>query len=183
LILASKLGSIQKETISAGQRGVLFAMKQPKVSMFPAMCRWILPLLLVAALLAVSVLSTGCWRRDVSKAGSKVRLRIWIWGDIHETNLLTKAAKNFELDHPNVEVKVENTAGSGQKYITSLAGGDAGDVLQVHYSSLAAFADLGQLLPLEDFIKADAERGDPVGMEDFYPIDLKAYTFVTVHGL
>ncbi|XID93902.1 ABC transporter substrate-binding protein [Paenibacillaceae bacterium WGS1546] len=78
-----------------------------------------------------------------------------------EVNAMKKLIASFEEKHPNIKVNMQVTPGDyDTKIRTMLAGGEAPDIMSLDGPNLAAFAQQGVLLPLDDYMKADGEIED-----------------------
>ncbi len=114
-------------------------------------------------------LLAGCFRRG-GKDGTAV-VEAWIWGEPTEARLFKEAIREFDASRPDVLVRIEHVGGdAARKMRVALAGGAAGDVLMVHWTSMPVLGEGGVLLPLDEFI-----RQDQLDTEDFYPVGLEAY--------
>ena len=83
----------------------------------------------------------------------------------------------FENDYPNMTLEVEygiNWDDYWTKLQTTVAGGAQLDMVWMHDSRVQSYADLGTLLPLDDYIAASPPDGWP---EKFYQSQVKAFQF------
>lgn len=114
--------------------------------------------LLVAVLLAVSILAAAC-----SEPAQTVNLRVMMTDDWVTPPFLA-AVRDFERTHPNVRVKVEQTPISHMIDTVSAAvkSGVPPDVVQAHAFSAAA---QGLAQQVDDLWEA----GDPVATSEFLP--------------
>ena len=87
---------------------------------------------------------------------------------------MKKLAKEFEKEHPNIDIKFENVPAetAGQVLSTRIAGNNAPDVAYVNASDTADYASRGAAVDLSDYI----ERSEIVKPDDY----VEAFkTFVT----
>lgn len=78
-----------------------------------------------------------------------------------EVEAMKKLIASFEKEHPNIKVNMQVTPGDyDTKIRTMLAGGEAPDVMSLDGPNLAAFAQQGVLLPLDDYMMTDGDVED-----------------------
>ena len=100
-------------------------------------------------------------------AFSKEPVTITIWAMGEEGLNLEKITPRFEKENPDIKVKVVQIPWNlaYDKLITAVAGGTAPDLAQVGTTWMAAFAAMGALLPLDEFVA----RSEIVSPDHFFP--------------
>jgi multiple sugar transport system substrate-binding protein len=130
------------------------------------------------AALGLAVLVAGCSRSDFEREGvpilggeSGTVVRIANWGgagdDSEYDRLVQDFYKEFEKEHPGVDVRVESIPGSGEyvhKMILNFVAGTQPDVMVLDASSAAVFIENGLLTDLSPFLARDPE----VSLDDYY---------------
>lgn len=106
----------------------------------------------VGIVLVAGFLLGGCSSNQSTSGSSngKIVLNIAWWGSAPRAKATTKAIKDFEKAHPNIEVKTAYQGWNGywQKITTEVSGGNAPDVMQQDLSTINSYAQKGALLPL-----------------------------------
>lgn len=115
-------------------------MKQPALRG----TRWFLP---AAALLVCA--ASGCRQ---SAEDSPVVLKFWAMG--REAEVVTELLPEFEREHPNIRVEVQQLAWSAahEKLLTAFAGGATPDVCQLGNTWIPEFTTLDALSPLDGLL-------------------------------
>lgn len=121
-----------------------------------------------AAVCAMSMALAGCGNGGndaasdgpVTKSDGNVTITINWWGGDNRIKQTQKVVEAFEKEHPNITVDAIYADWSGywDKLATSIAGGDAPDVIQMDEMYLAAYGSQGSLLDLDrakEFLKTD----------------------------
>jgi multiple sugar transport system substrate-binding protein len=108
----------------------------------------------VSVVTACSTSSSSSATTSPSAGNNKVTLTMWQqWGGGHERTTLDALIKKYEAVHPNItinEVPVTNNA----KILASITGGNPPDIIDLGNSlPLGAWASVGAVMPLDDFIK------------------------------
>jgi multiple sugar transport system substrate-binding protein len=108
-----------------------------------------------------------------AQAQKEVTLRLIAWGNPTEVKAREATLKRFEELHPNIKVKFIHTPTNYlDKLQTMLAAGDAPDVIYIGNGDYRWFADAGQLMPLDSFIKRDK-----LNLSDVFPMALKIWNY------
>ncbi|MFH8487364.1 ABC transporter substrate-binding protein [Streptomyces longisporoflavus] len=104
----------------------------------------------MAAVLTLGVLLTGCGGSDESSGGGKTVLRYTWWGNPDRAARTHEAVALFEKEHPGITVQTSFAGYEAykQKLATQAAGGDAPDVMQLDYRQIDQYASGGILLDL-----------------------------------
>lgn len=143
------------------------------------------------ALAAVSALTiTGCavgntGGGDAELSKKPVTLSLYWWGAGARVTDTEKAVKLFEKQHPNITVKMQSTDWGSywDKLATTVAGGNAPDVMQfdqvyvASYAQRGALADLGgvkKYLDTSDLTKNVRDTGEYDGKLYAVPIGLNS---------
>lgn len=87
--------------------------------------------------------------------GGKVKLVFWhTFQYAKEVELIKKAVREFETEHPNIRVSVQQQTyeDAVEKYITASLGGEAPDVMRVPNDRLGDLAELDLIAPVDQFI-------------------------------
>ncbi len=138
------------------------------------------------AVLAVIWAAGWVFVRDVLRSddsGAAVVLTAMHWsGDAgqEEDAIVDAALAAFEASHPGIRVERINPGDAGSFYTklqTMMAAGTPPDLFYCGDERLPSLASMGVLRALDDFIAEDQARGEPVGLDDFYPVVLDAYRF------
>jgi multiple sugar transport system substrate-binding protein len=92
-----------------------------------------------------------------------------------------RAFDAFREQHPKINLKVLHVTGEYEDKIKVMfAGRVAPDVIFMYPTALAAWVDLGALLPLNDLVAAD----DRTGLDDYFPAAVRTFTYGgKVYGL
>jgi multiple sugar transport system substrate-binding protein len=105
------------------------------------------------ALVALSgcAVGGGASGGDAKLSDKPVTISLDWWGAAARDKLTREAVSMFEKKHPNVTVKVQSTewASYWDKLATSVAGGNAPDVMQFDQLYLASYAQRGALADLD----------------------------------
>ena len=94
-----------------------------------------------------------------STSGEVVHLRFMTWLDASGKALMDQAIKEFEQQHPNIQITQETVAGTGAATYpdvlkTGMAGGNPPDMFFMWGGSLAApFIDANQVIRMEQYYK------------------------------
>ena len=117
----------------------------------------------LSLLLAVGVLATSVLAED-----ENVTLVVTSFYNTGSSSGWDGLVAAFTEKHPNVTLEVQETA-NGDDYLTklvsSLAAGEAPDVIAMENKWVAKFVGSGLLAPLNDYIANDPD----LKLEDFYP--------------
>ncbi|MFC7616461.1 ABC transporter substrate-binding protein [Actinokineospora soli] len=105
--------------------------------------------LAAAALLAVA----GCGGAP-SADGGPVTLRFTWWGSDARHTMTQRLIEAFEAEHPGIRVEGEFTGWGDywDKLATTVAGGDAPDIIQQESRYVREYADRGALLDLTEHV-------------------------------
>ena len=105
----------------------------------------------LVALLALGLL-TSCAHRDTGP----VTIRMWAMG--REGEVVGDLVKDFEREHPDIHVHVQQIPWSAahEKLLTAHVGGSTPDVGQLGNSWISEFAALHAIAPLEPFVAKTA---------------------------
>lgn len=111
---------------------------------------------------ALCLLLPGCGRRKTEV----VTLRFTSWGNDVEEVRLYKLIAQFEKQHPNIKIELQNTpwARMMDKLMVASAGGMPPDVARVSSEWFHPIAARGLLEPLDAYVKRDH-----YDLDDFYP--------------
>ncbi|NNC12772.1 sugar ABC transporter substrate-binding protein [Planctomonas sp. JC2975] len=120
----------------------------------------------IAAVAAISALMlSGCAVGGGTSAGSAdggaklsdkpVTISLYWWGSASRVTSTEAAVKLFEKAHPNITVKMQSTDWGSywDKLATSVAGGQAPDVMQFDQVYVASYAQRGALADLGEYSK------------------------------
>lgn len=93
---------------------------------------------------------------QVEAGKEPVKLRIAWWGGQTRHDKYHKIIENFEKKYPYITVVKEfaNSNDYWEKLTTQTAGGNAPDVIHMHWTRVSDFANRGVLLNLNDMVKA-----------------------------
>ena len=105
--------------------------------------------------------------------GTEITIEFWGWGRYDRRQNLAEVAKAFEREHPEIRVKFVPIVGDYTgKVLVGIAGGKAGDVIEMHYLGFPTLAYRDVFLDLAPFIEEDNYDSS-----DFFPIGLEAYQY------
>lgn len=116
-----------------------------------------------AAIIAAALLA-GC---SHGRRSNKVELTLFTWVPPEELSVNQELIADFEREHPDLHITILNEPSQRamDKLQTSIAAGNAPDVMSIHGAYFLPLAAKGTLLDLEPLIK-----GDPAfDLADFYP--------------
>ena len=122
-------------------------------------------------LLAVPFTCTSRNPRD-----GQIALTVWAQFDTpQDINLFVKQVRDFERQHPGIDVKVERVGASrrNQKYLAAMQADAAADLVMLHWRDIPQFAAKDMLVPLEPYYEGD----EAFAVDDFFPRALDAFTF------
>ncbi|MER8069837.1 extracellular solute-binding protein [Streptomyces sp. NPDC094034] len=120
------------------------------------------PLACSVALVA-SVALCGC---GVLPGGDdSVTVTVWLMKDSVSDDFLKRFVSEYEKEHPSVQldIKIQEWTGIGEKVMTALDGEDAPDVIEVGNTQVAQYAESGNLRDLT------LESVRDLGSEDWLP--------------
>jgi len=117
---------------------------------------WMVGLIAVASLLLF-----GGYNQSV-EANSVVQINYWMWHDYPSDPFLQQLVNEFNATHPDIKVNLQVIPWDSfhQKLITAIAAGVAPQVARVHVNWLSELAQMGALMPLNDFIAKWPEASD-----------------------
>jgi multiple sugar transport system substrate-binding protein len=117
----------------------------------------------------------GCVQRvqapaagQAASGSAPVELVLYVWNEVTELQANQALVAEFEQQHPEIKVRVQNVPGSReamQKLQTMIAAGTPPDVMALHGAYFLPFAAKGALLDLEPFLAKDKE----FNVGDIYP--------------
>ncbi len=98
-------------------------------------------------------------------AGAAYAGTVTWWSPNFHAPRATELVKQFEADHPDIDIVIEETTSDGlpQRVITALRSGSAPDIIDVQHGWVAGYAQNDLVMPLDDIIN------DP---DDFIPAAL-----------
>jgi multiple sugar transport system substrate-binding protein len=119
--------------------------------------------MMMAFVMAGLVLAAGLLGATPAPAqqGSKVTLRLWLYGTDQDMVPLAKEyLPIFEKENPNIKVEwaIVDWATAREKVTTAYAGGTLPDVFTEYSVNLASFADRGLYAPLEKYVDEGTYR-------------------------
>lgn len=106
--------------------------------------------------------------RPSADVGGKTQIRLFTWTGVDEFNINQELVKEFQAEHPDIAVKINNVPGSQspmQKLETMFAAKNAPDVISIHGAYYVGFADAGVLADLDGFAENDSE----FRLDDIHP--------------
>ncbi|MFE2748979.1 extracellular solute-binding protein [Streptomyces scopuliridis] len=94
-----------------------------------------------------------------------VTVTVWLMKDSVSDDFLKRFVSDYEREHPSVEldIKIQEWTGIGEKVLTALDGGDTPDVIEVGNTQVAQYAESGNLRDLT------LESVRDLGSEDWLP--------------
>ncbi|MFE2638051.1 extracellular solute-binding protein [Streptomyces scopuliridis] len=94
-----------------------------------------------------------------------VTVTVWLMKDSVSDDFLKRFVSDYEKEHPSVEldIKIQEWTGIGEKVLTALDGGDTPDVIEVGNTQVAQYAESGNLRDLT------LESVRDLGSEDWLP--------------
>ena len=115
------------------------------------------------AALASLQLSSGCSARDPHT------VRFWAMGS--EAEAMPAVLKQFALEHPNVQVKLEQLPwlSAHEKLLTAFAGDALPDMAQMGNSWLPEMAAIGALQDLQPWIDQSRKNSSGLQPDDYFP--------------
>ncbi|MDY7541324.1 sugar ABC transporter substrate-binding protein [Cryobacterium sp. 5B3] len=110
----------------------------------------------ILALAAIPLMLTGCTANASSTTGSAATLNYGLW-DANQLPAYTQCATDFHAANPDITVNVEQLGWDDywKKINTGFVSGENYDVFTSHLANFPEFALNSQILPLDDYIKAD----------------------------
>ena len=127
------------------------------------------------ALVSVCALS-GCGALP-GFGGSTTKVTVWLMKDSASDDFVQRFKRGFEKEHDGVEldVRIQEWTGIGQKITAALKGGDAPDVIEVGNTQVPQYAASGGLLDMtleslrdwgsDDWLPGLAQPGNVDGMQ------------------
>lgn len=105
----------------------------------------------LTAVLALSLLATGCGARSSPSVSSPRTVTYWLW-DSNQLPGYERCARDFERRNPGVKVAISQISWESYwtKLTASLIAGTEPDVFTDHITKFAQFADLDVLAPLDE---------------------------------
>ncbi|MEU3552919.1 extracellular solute-binding protein [Streptomyces fragilis] len=103
--------------------------------------------------LAAAAALTSCSSGSSSDEGDGPRrITVWIMKDSVTDDFLARFTKDFEKDHPglDLDIQIQEWNGIGEKVTAALAGNDAPDVIEVGNTQVAQYAASGGVKDLSD---------------------------------
>lgn len=130
---------------------------------------------IITLLLLLGLICGSVYMLMAKKESGKKDIYFLIRGTPAEVNLWKKAVAAFSKENRDVKVRLEHTPYNEYwtKIQTMMAAGMAPDVIFLESTRVASFIKLGQLLPLDDYLKKDKS----FNKADFYPQAINAYLF------
>lgn len=104
---------------------------------------------------------------------SRVQLTYWEKWTGAEAEAMQAVVDEFNASQDGIWVNFVSMAQIDRKLIVATAGGDPPDIAGIWLPQIASFADRGALLPLDDFMREDADRagdGVDVFLERYVPV-------------
>ncbi|MFE2846091.1 extracellular solute-binding protein [Streptomyces scopuliridis] len=94
-----------------------------------------------------------------------VTVTVWLMKDSVSDDFLKRFVSDYKKEHPSVEldIKIQEWTGIGEKVLTALDGGDTPDVIEVGNTQVAQYAESGNLRDLT------LESVRDLGSEDWLP--------------
>lgn len=121
------------------------------------------------------LLCSGCGRKEPEPQTAKMqKIRFAFWGTPEEIDIISTIIRDWEREHPDVDVILEHTpyGGYASKILTRIAGGDPPDIIAAEVSLFTNFWGKGIFLDLTDFVKEDEE----FNLKDFFPQIVSHFT-------
>ncbi|OGS21749.1 MAG: hypothetical protein A3J83_02230 [Elusimicrobia bacterium RIFOXYA2_FULL_40_6] len=133
---------------------------------------------LLAILVSVCVVFSGCSRKPVEKqAGTgKVNLIFTVGGESQSyLKLLKEVVRAYKAKNPNINVKFIPIYGQGyvEKLLTMTASESAPDVFILNNMQVATFVQRKAILPLDPFM----EKDNKFRKEDYFPAIVEGFTY------
>jgi len=125
----------------------------------------------VVCLLLAALLVSSCSGDAGSKASKnlpqKTVVKIAFWGSPVEIDIIKNSTKEWEAQHPEIEVRFEHTPFGGytSKILTRIAGGAAPDIIATEVNMFVSFASKGVLENLSPYLAKDTD----FSIKDFFP--------------
>lgn len=106
----------------------------------------------------------------------EVTLRVWIMGG--EANYIPELARQFELEHPAIKVRIQalSWGGSQEKLVAAFLGGAPPDVCQLGTTMMADFHSMGALESVQDLFDSGS-----LNQHEFFAESLKTNLFSGEH--
>ncbi|WP_123041548.1 ABC transporter substrate-binding protein [Cohnella candidum] len=105
--------------------------------------------------------------------GDKIVLRLWSFHQAMEYDFWQWLAKEYEKEHPQVEIRVEYVSSddyfSSTRLLSALASGQGPDIFFVSPATIKRFVDADYLYPLTDYFTPEIRS-------DFNPVALDSVT-------
>jgi len=129
---------------------------------------------------ACLVACAASWIAPCASAESPTNLTFSFWGSYKDLELWTAVAERFESDNPDVTLTLQYTPYQyGQKLRLQFISGAAADVLLMDDENFPAYGARGYLEDLGERIAAEEKA---LGLNDFFPTALEAFTFRGLTG-
>src|SRR5690349_16805377 len=131
------------------------------------------------AVLAITLLLTSLVAplpRSGALAQESTDIRFAFWGDPAEQAAYQSMVDAFEIEHPEIHVTVDYTAGQGDYYrkiASDFAAGAPPNAFLANYRQFGQFAGAGGLAPIQSYI----DDSTAISESDFYPLSLDAFRF------
>jgi multiple sugar transport system substrate-binding protein len=124
---------------------------------------------LLAGLVLLILLPFSCRRRE--NTGETI-VRFWCRAQPNERQLFAEVARDFELAHPKIKVKIESPGVGLNKILTAMQAGCCGDVLYLHWNTIPTLASKRCLVRLDPIVQRD-----DYALDDFFPGGIEAYGY------
>jgi len=138
--------------------------------------RNILPHKALYTFLLLTLLGTtflGCAKQETSSEGPVV-IKVAFWGGPDEIGIINDIIYRWQIEHPEIEVKLEHNPYRGyvDKLLTRIAGGGSPDIICTEVDLFVTFQSKDVLLNLTPFIEEDPE----FNLADFFPEVIDRFT-------
>lgn len=149
----------------------------------PFRTRRLVGLAISLALVSTSLLAAcGSSSSTGSEPDSKIELRFSWWGSDTRHAYTQELIKMYEAKHPNVTIKPDYTGWSDywNKLSTSVAGGNAPDIMQQEIRYIREYADRGVLADLTPYLGSTVDDSDfDPSVKEAGKLDGKTYAIAT----
>jgi multiple sugar transport system substrate-binding protein len=110
---------------------------------------------------------TACGQMGADKSDGTKTIKVAFWGSPQEIKIITDSIKEWQKEHPEINIRFEHTPYSGylNKILTRIAGGAAPDIIATEVDYFVSFAKYGVLEPLDEYINSDVSFNP----KDFFP--------------